>query len=118
MRTAKQLAVVMFIAALLFACKEKSAYHMPPKQMQNVLLDLTVAEAYCMQVKDSLHKGGTKNYDSLAVFYGYILDHHKLTEEQFRQSLDWYKYHPTELDSLSTELVPIVVRWQSKYPNK
>ncbi len=115
LKVCRKLLCCTVVAAIVFtACKSKNIYHMPPKQMEQVLLDITIAEAYCSQVKDSLHKAGTKNYDSLAVYYSYILEHHKITADQLTQSLNWYKEHPADLDSVCTNILPVVIRWQTK----
>lgn len=116
MRSFQRYIVFLFVFGAAVACKQATGYHLPPKTMKSVLLDISVAEAYSMQVKDSLHRGGGKNYDSLAIYYGYIFDHYKITEDQFRQSMDWYKNHSTELDSLCTDLLPVIARWQSGRP--
>lgn len=104
------------ILFLVISCKNKAGYtgsHLPPKMMQQVLLDVSLAEGYCTMAKDSLHRAGTKNYDSLAVYYKEIFDHYKITEEQFTESLDWYKNHPSDLDTLYTKMLPIVAKWQA-----
>jgi hypothetical protein len=101
---------------LFVSCKNKkkdSGDHLPPKLMQQVLLDINLAEAYSNMVKDSTHKGNTKNLDSLAVYYRDIFAHHKITQQQFDNSMNWYKLHPDDLDTLYSNILPIVNRWQN-----
>lgn len=115
------LGITLIFSFAIIGCKGKNAkeqYHLPPNEMQKVLLDISLAEAYCSQLKDSLHREGTKNYDSLAVFYSYILNHYKLKEKDLTNSIDWYKAHPTELDSLCNKMLPVVLRWQTQNTNK
>ena len=81
--------------------------------MQKVLLDVNLAEAYSLTIKDSLHRRGSKNLDSLAVFYKDIFAHYHITKEQFTVSLDWYKNHPEELDTIYNNMLPIATKWQS-----
>jgi Domain of unknown function (DUF4296) len=110
--------LIIFFAFFLFlSCKNKSGYsgdHLPPKVMQKVLLDINLAEGYTSNLKDSLHKAGVKNYDSLGVYYKQIFDHYKITEQQFTESLDWYKNHPSELDTIYNNMLPIVTKWQAQ----
>jgi len=107
-------------AFLCLSCKSKSSDyaddHLAPKVMQQVLKDITVAEAYSTIVKDSLHKGGMKNTDSLAGYYKDIFAHYHITQEQFSESLDWYKDHATEMDTIYANLIPIITKLQVIFP--
>ncbi|MFI5195629.1 MAG: DUF4296 domain-containing protein [Chitinophagales bacterium] len=112
--------ILIVAAAIMQSCRNNSNFsgdHLPPKVMQKVLLDINLAEAYCINVKDSLHRGGSKNFDSLSVYYKDIFAHYKITEEQFTQSITWYKNHPDEMDTVYNNMIPIVARWQSQ-PDK
>jgi hypothetical protein len=111
----------LVICILVLSCKHNSNFsgdHLSPKVMQKVMLDITLAEAYSITKKDSLHKGGTKNTDSLAVYYKDIFAHYKITKEQFTQSLNWYKNHPDDMDTMYNNIIPIVTRWQSQPAKK
>jgi len=69
--------------------------------MEKVLLDVQLAEVYStMASKDSTQLQGLKNNDSLAVYYKEIFTHHHIDANQFMTSLDWYRAHPEELDSV------------------
>jgi len=106
---------------LTVSCKRKnreSNDHIPAKQMEKIMLDVNVAEAYSTLVKDSLHKPGEKNTDSLAVYYKTIFDHYHVTEEQYKESIEWYKRHPDDLDTLFNNISPVVTRWQSQPAKK
>jgi len=113
---------VMIISLPIFlclSCKSNSSYsgdHLPPKLMQKVLLDISLAEAYSTVVKDSLHKGGSKNVDSLALYYKDIFAHYHITQDQFTESLDWYKDHATEMDTMYNNLVPLINKIQTTIP--
>ena len=98
------------------ACHNSSRFsgdHMSPGMMKKVLLDIHLAEAYSITLKDSLHRAGTKNTDSLAVFYNDIFNHYHITQEQFTQSLNWYKDHPEDLDTIYNNMIPQVVGMQA-----
>lgn len=91
---------------------EKDA-HLPKEKMQQILLDINLAEAYSTMAKDSLHKTGAKNIDSLAAYYTAIFRHHKITQQQFQSSLAWYKLHPNDMDSLFNNIMPVVTKLQT-----
>ena len=82
--------------------------------MEKVLLDVNLAESYSAMAKDSLHKLGTKNPDSLIVYYKTVFDHYKITPDQFSGSLSWYKAHPDLLDTMYNNIIPVVTKWQTK----
>lgn len=103
------------LPGLVVSCKHKTDdEHLPPAIMRKVLLDVNLAESYSIVAKDSLHKGGTKNLDSLSAWYKDIFAHYKITESEFTQSLNWYKNHPEEIDSLYGTILPIVNRLQGQ----
>ena len=118
MKYLKPLCLAALLSVVCLACKSKAGSHLPPKVMQKVLMDLNIAEAYSTLVKDSLHKAGTKNSDSLGRYYTDVLGHYKITQGQFTESLNWYKDHPTEMDSMYTDMLAIATRMQSKNVNK
>jgi len=104
---------------MLLSCKQKSTYsgdHLSRDVMQKVMLDINLAEAYSISAKDSLHRIGAKNVDSLSAFYKRIFDHYKITEQEFNTSLEWYKSHPEELDSIYAHIIPIANRLQAQLP--
>ena len=57
-----------------------------------------------------------KNTDSLAGFYITIFKHYNITAEEFAASLEWYKAHPEELDSMYNKMLPVATRMQVKIP--
>ncbi len=97
---------------MLVCCKNKdTAYHLPPEKMQQIMLDINVAEVYSGMVKDSVHPRELKNPDSIAAFYKTIFTHHGVTLDQFNRSLAWYKARPDDMDSLYASMIPVVERW-------
>lgn len=91
---------VWLLVFILAACKQQKE-HLPADQMERLLLDIQLAEVYgSMAGTDSLQTDRLRNVDSLAVFYQEVLDHHHVTFEQFKQSLDWYREHPDKLDTV------------------
>ena len=109
--------LIVFPVLILFSCKHVTSNdHLPTATMQKILLDINLAEAYSVNIKDSVHRGSIKNTDSLSGFYQTIFNHYKITPEEFKNSLEWYKGHPEELDSVYNKMIPVVARWQVKTP--
>jgi len=79
--------------------------------MQQILLDINIAEVYSTMVHDSLHTAGAKNEDSLAMYYNDIFAHHKVSRQEFEKSLAWYKAHPDDMDSMVNQMLPTVEKW-------
>jgi DNA polymerase III sliding clamp (beta) subunit (PCNA family) len=90
------------IAFATTSCKNYGeAYHLPPEKMQAVIKDIQIAESYAsIAGYDTALHIQVKNDDTLAKYYSIALKHHNITLEQFHQSLDWYRLHLTELDSI------------------
>lgn len=95
--------LTIFLATLA-SCSKMSSEHLPYAKMEAVMMDMSIAEAYSTKTKDNANFGGTKNLDTLAIYYKEILAHHNLTQEQFTQSLTWYKHHPDDMDSVYSHL--------------
>jgi hypothetical protein len=110
--------IILLLLLIASGCKEKGGSHLPRKVMKEVLLDISLAEGYSIMVKDSLHPAGSKNYDSLAVFYKDIFAHHNITQQQFEESLDWYKENTSELDSVYAIMQTVISAWQSQSQTK
>ena len=90
---------------LLTGCAQQSA-HLPPDKMVPLMVDLHLADAYSGLIRDSLGMALGKNYDSLARWTKIIFAKHQVTREQFGSSMDWYRDHPLELDSLYAHIIP------------
>ncbi len=97
---------VLLIALLVISCNNTSTYHLPQAEMTKMLADLQSAEVYSTMVKkDSTSRGYDKNMDSLAVYYKEIFAHYKVTQQQFDESLTWYKNHPDDLDTMYAKII-------------
>ncbi len=104
----------LFVVCLLsVSCKESAEKnHLSKEQMQAIMLDINLAEAYSTITVDSNYHKGSKNADSLAAFYKTVFSHHGITEQQFQSSLTWYKSHPEDMDTVFNNMIPIVEKWQ------
>lgn len=106
--------MLLCICMITFACNSKNTgNHLSPKVMRQLLIDANIAETYSTLQKDSLHKQGPKNIDSLAVLYKDVLAHYKITPEQFAENLQWYKEHPEDLDTIYNDMLPIATGMQT-----
>lgn len=107
---------VLLINILFISCKVKdNGDHLPQAEMEKILLDVNLAEAYSQAPANMVARGTSgKNKDSLAVYYKDIFAHYKITEEQFTESLNWYKNHPDKLDTLITGITLTINTLQSK----
>jgi hypothetical protein len=101
--------IILLYAALSLLCAcAKEAPHLPPSRMAPILVDLHVADAYSSMIRDSLHPNREKNYDSLARWTTQIFARHGVTMQAFNKSMDWYRDHPVELDSLYASVIPML----------
>ena len=88
--------------------------HLSPAKMGRIILDIQLAESYSTIIgRDSIYKGNEKNLDSLARFYKEILAHHKVSQQEFSSSLDWYRTHPEMLDSVYNSIIPEITKMQA-----
>lgn len=104
--------------AVLISCDNKPGGKdvIAPEKMQLILTDMHYAETYSTMVNDSFMRN--KNKDSLASFYKSILSHHKISMDEFRSSIDWYKMNPEQLDSVYANMIPNLSKQESIYPVK
>lgn len=96
----KQYLKVFVFAVIFAACNdEKNTPPISTEKLGQILADIQLAEVYSSMVDDSLHRVMPKNQDSLAVYYKEILAHHKVTQQEFDDAMQWYKSNPELLDS-------------------
>lgn len=101
---------------LLFACVNKRKPPIEPHKMEQVLMDLHMAESFSTLFRnDSIQRAKERNTDSLAVFYRSVFKRHGLTLEEFDRGMSWYKEHPEELDSIYARLVPQITAMDAVY---
>ncbi len=108
----KIFAIVVLSVFVLLACNKDT--HLSRKEMEKVLLDINLAEGYSTVVKDSLHRNGLKNIDSLGNYYADIFKHNNITKEQFIENMEWYKNHCEELDSVYNRLITDITKMQTQ----
>jgi hypothetical protein len=118
----KQSIILLFVSALLCmqSCKNKAATaHLSPAKMDSILLDMHAAEVYSTIVKkDSTIKSDVKNLDSLAQYYTDIFAHYHIDKDIFNSSLQWYKEHPADLDSVYSNMLPQLSKLEGIYKAK
>ena len=90
----------MILGWVCSSCTQKEADVLPMAKMEQILYDINLAEAYSTVARHEQNLGGVKDLDTLSTFYKAIFEHHKITLQQYEQSMQWYKTHPVQLDSL------------------
>ena len=103
--------LILSLPLFYIACKKNSGDHLPSKKMEQVMLDISIAETYSTMARDNTHLAGFKNTDSLSLYYRDIFAHHHITQQQFIASLNWYKAHPEELDSIYTNVTALADKY-------
>lgn len=106
------IAAIMLAASCGLSSDDKPP--VPAEKMQQLLLDLHVAEVYSSMLDDSLHQSRNKNFDSLGVFYADVFAHHHITRDEFDKAIAWYKQHPAEMDSLYKNMVSKSAEMETK----
>ena len=106
MRIVNVLIALCMVGVMLVSCHRNMGDHIPPKIMSKILFDINIAESYSITLKDTLHRNGIKNTDSLATFYKDIFAHYNITQQQFETSMTWYKEHPEDLDTMYVNMLP------------
>lgn len=97
---------LLLLSLLFAACKNNSTAtdiegRIPAKTLEKILYDMQIADVYSLSVRaDSTKSFGQKNPDSLARYYKEIFAHNGVTYDQFRKTIDWYKEHPPEFDTV------------------
>jgi Domain of unknown function (DUF4296) len=94
--------VLIFVALLIFSCKEKHTIDLP--KMANIMTDVHLADAYAglVYTNDTLgaRNNFNKNMDTLKVMYGHIFKRYQVSEQQFMQHVKLYQQNPILWDSL------------------
>lgn len=100
------------------ACSHTGTAPLPPNKMQEVLLDIHIAESWSVLLsRDSTQPNTMQRHeDSLVAFYQQIFRHHQVTGKEFMESLDWYRQHPQELDSIYMRMIPEATLLESSVP--
>ena len=94
--------IILACICILFSCTDKSALDAKPadllteEQMSRVLVDIHITES-------ALSLKNLNRDSSLSIYAGYkadIFQEHHITEEQFKQSYDYYSKHSDKLDHI------------------
>lgn len=94
--------------------RQKEEPPIPISKMEDIVMDLHLAEVYSSITRDSNHMVTIKNIDSLALYHRDVIAHHNLTLDQFNDITEWFKYHPVELDTVYSRIVPRMVEMEAR----
>jgi hypothetical protein len=110
----KYISFLLVLSLGSIGCTEKATAPLSPGKMQQVLYDIHLAEAYStMARKDSTQRRHERDMDSLGIYYAAIFKHHQLSVDQFQESLQWYKQHPEQLDSVYSKMIPEMLKLEA-----
>lgn len=102
----KRILFLLLFPFLFVACKpEQEAAPIAADKMLRILADIHIAEIYSSMLDDSTHQPKIKNLDSLATYYQQIFAHHKVSEPEFQQSVEWYRNNPGDLDTVYKRMI-------------
>lgn len=93
----------VLLSFLLLLSASSCTEERPPMseaELLPLIIELHLADAYSTQVRDTLHPGQDKNYDSLAVWTLRILKRHQVSQQDFSAGMDWFRDHPDRLQKL------------------
>ncbi|RYD55831.1 MAG: DUF4296 domain-containing protein [Sphingobacteriales bacterium] len=108
--------LLLALPFLLLACQQRQEESpMPKDKMEQLVVDLHMAEVYSSIGRDSTYSVSAKKMDSLAVYYNDVLRHHNITQDQFNEIVNWYKVNPQELDSVYAKVIPRLTEMEAKY---
>jgi PBP1b-binding outer membrane lipoprotein LpoB len=104
--------VVILLSIFLVACSDnkKEDAPIPLPKMEQILTDLHIAEVYSTMLDTGINKRNEKDIDSLVVFYKDVLTHHKVSVEQFKDGMAWYKAHPGDIDTCYKHMITDIAR--------
>ncbi len=112
-----QLCYVCFLTLVLPSCDGVSRAPIDRDKMTAILYDMNLAETWST-FSSGANMTQAKNTDSLAIYNITILKHHDVTLEEFQKSMEWYKMHTDEIDSIYVRLAKIYAKQQSAENNR
>lgn len=106
----------ILIVSILFACSNNEISIpeniIPQEQMVQVLADIHIAEV----TANFKSPGDTINIDVKSL-YLQIYNKHSITEEQYRESYQFYLDHPTLFNKMYDEVITELSRRQTEIQN-
>ena len=108
-------AVLLSTGSFLFSACGTKMPSISPAKMSSILTDMHLADSYAQfaTAKDSLSHE-IKNQDTLKWSYARVFQIHKVSENEFKDNLNWYKKHPDLLDSVYEKVLSTLAIYQSK----
>lgn len=87
--------------------------------MAEIIVDIQLAETYSIGLhtpQDSNIRVDRfqKNSDSLYRFYSAILKHYRMNFQDFTAAVDWYKEHPSDMDSMMKISIDVLDQEKTK----
>jgi hypothetical protein len=89
---------------LISSCQKEEKAPVTKDKMAAILVEVHLAEAYTSLLPHD-STGAPKNLDSLGFYYKRILSKYRLTPQSFDSAIQWYRFHPAQMDSLYAKVV-------------
>lgn len=94
--------------------RQKEEPPIPISKMEDIVIDLHLAEVYSSITRDSNHMVTIKNIDSLALYHRDVIAHHNLSLDQLNDITEWFKYHPEQLDTVYNRIIPRITEMEAR----
>ena len=110
--------LTLFILTFLFSCSneivfEKNKSSLDEEKLSNVLADLHLMEVHITQLEIKL----AKNRDSINIYKEIIFLKHRINEEDFNQSLNYYSSFPENYHLLYLKVKEKLLDIESNIPD-
>lgn len=89
---------------LISSCQKEEQAPVPKDKLAAILIEVHLAEAYTSLLPHD-STGAVKNLDSLGFYYKNILGKYRLTPQAFDSAVQWYRFHPSQMDSVYATVV-------------
>lgn len=115
--------ILFLLSFVLSACGEKKVAVekaatdlIPAAKMEKILYDMQLADVYSLSVRgDTTEHFGQKNQDSLSRYYNEIFAHHGVKYDGFMKTMQWYKEHPAQLDTIYNNILNRMSAEEERY---
>jgi AMMECR1 domain-containing protein len=87
------------------ACNQTEQPPVSQEEMAAIMTEVHLAEAYAGLMHKASDKAPEKNLDSLGYYYKRILSKHQLSTKSFDSAVQWYRFHPAQMDSVYAKIV-------------
>lgn len=106
----------LVILLLLFACSPQKtkapANLLDQNQMSDIIAEMHIADAIATGTKAG--NADSVNLEAVSL-NAFILEKHKLTPEQFKESFEFYRQNPVLMDSVYADVITKLSSMETEY---